>query len=106
MAMLKNAKAQRLLVLAVGGLLGYCVATGNVSSLLWWGGAAEAGTGRQAREEPISFEIRVPADATLEIDGEKTTSTGTARQFETPPLAPGHHYQYTVKVRHGTKEYT
>src|SRR4051812_14539249 len=33
--------------------------------------------------------VLVPADAELWFNGTKTTQGGTAREFESPPLAPG-----------------
>jgi arylsulfatase len=108
--MLKKVKVQALLVLALGGLIGYGAATGKVSSLL--GAVAASGDwplGRPAQaapgdgqgggaEESITFEVRLPAAAVLEIDGSKTTSTGETRRFETPGLRVGGHYVYTLKA--------
>jgi len=44
---------------------------------------------QQGREEAINFEVVVPADALLEIDGHKTDQAGQSRNFRTPPVAPG-----------------
>jgi uncharacterized protein (TIGR03000 family) len=41
----------------------------------------------------------VPGNAEVWFDGEKTTSTGTNRQFRSPPLTPGQRYRYEVRVR-------
>ena len=57
--------------------------------------APEAQTGAQ---EIITFVVRLPADAVLEIDGKKTQSTGEERRFETPPLRVGGTYRYTLKA--------
>jgi uncharacterized protein (TIGR03000 family) len=40
--------------------------------------------------------VRVPANAELWVDGSKTTSTGSVREFQSPPLTPG---QYTYEFR-------
>jgi uncharacterized protein (TIGR02246 family) len=57
-------------------------------------------------DEVISFEVRLPADALLEIDGNKTTSTGEIRNFHTPPLRVGRHYTYTLKATANGKAVT
>jgi uncharacterized protein (TIGR03000 family) len=41
----------------------------------------------------------VPAGAEIWIDGTKTTSTGTVRQFQSPPLTPGQPYNYEIRAR-------
>src|SRR5262249_44768747 len=44
----------------------------------------------QAGEQrAIVFEVMLPADAILEIDGDRTSETGEARTFQTPPLKVG-----------------
>jgi len=47
---------------------------------------------------PAKVKITVPADAVIEVDGVKTTTTGVVRQFITPALTPGTKYVYQVKV--------
>jgi uncharacterized protein (TIGR02246 family) len=76
--------------------LGHLVAAGKVA-----GGAEE-----QATDRIISFRVRLPADAVLEIDGKKTTSTGETRTFQTPPLRVGGQYVYTLKANVNGKEVT
>ena len=50
-------------------------------------------------KKPISIQLLVPADATLEVDGYyQTKSTGKSRRFVTPPLTVGKSYTYTLKV--------
>ena len=50
-------------------------------------------------KKPISIQLLVPADATLEVDGYYATkSTGKSRRFVTPPLTVGKTYTYTLKV--------
>ena len=39
------------------------------------------------------------ADASVWVDGRKTTSTGTSREFVSPPLTPGHDYTYLIEGR-------
>jgi uncharacterized protein (TIGR03000 family) len=41
----------------------------------------------------------VPANSQVIVDGVKTTSTGTSREFVSPPLTPGKTYLYTIDVR-------
>lgn len=47
---------------------------------------------------PAVLHVLLPADATLTIDGEKTTSTSADRHFETPALEPGKVYLCTLKA--------
>src|SRR5262249_23022830 len=49
-------------------------------------------------ETAIVFEVMLPANAILEIDGDKTAETGEARTFQTPPLKVGGHYNYSLKA--------
>jgi uncharacterized protein (TIGR03000 family) len=42
--------------------------------------------------------VKVPAGAVLTFNGYRTTSAGTVREFDTPPLAPGR-YTYEVQAR-------
>jgi uncharacterized protein (TIGR03000 family) len=49
--------------------------------------------------EPAEIEVRVPAGAELWFNGEKTTQTGSVRQFRSPPLEPGARYAYDIKAR-------
>src|SRR5262249_40238954 len=37
----------------------------------------------------VSLEVRVPADAEIFFEGEKTTQKGTLRRFVSPPITPG-----------------
>jgi uncharacterized protein (TIGR03000 family) len=48
----------------------------------------------------VLLNVRVPANnAEILVDGQRTTQTGTQRQFISPPLAPGFEYTYTVEAR-------
>ena len=51
-----------------------------------------------AGEAPATIVVRLPADATLMIDGAPTSSTQGVRRFVSPPLQPGKDYQYTLKA--------
>src|SRR5262245_38764102 len=53
----------------------------------------------QAREKkPADFEVRLPEDAVLEVDGHRTQATGETRQFQSRPLEVGGTYSYTLKA--------
>jgi uncharacterized protein (TIGR02246 family) len=56
--------------------------------------------------QAIVFTVRLPADAVLEIDGNRTVSSGDMRTFHTPPLPVGGHYAYTLKAASRGKEVT
>jgi len=43
--------------------------------------------------------VTLPADAELWFNGTKLNSTGTVREFRTPPLALGHKYTYDIRAR-------
>jgi uncharacterized protein (TIGR03000 family) len=48
---------------------------------------------------PALLNIRVPAEAEVWIEGDKTAQTGTDRVFRSPTLEAGRTYTYEVKVR-------
>ncbi len=48
---------------------------------------------------PVALSVAVPADAEIWLEGVKTTSTGTLRQFVTPALKPGQDYILNVRIR-------
>lgn len=50
------------------------------------------------RTEPAYLRVLLPTDAQLEVEGAKTTQTGSERHFVSPPLAAGQHYVYTLKA--------
>jgi uncharacterized protein (TIGR03000 family) len=51
--------------------------------------------------------ITMPAyDAELEVDGRAIPGSGTARTFETPPLAANRRYQYNVVAKWAPNTYT
>jgi len=49
-------------------------------------------------DTPAHMTVKVPADAKVTLNGTPTTSTGTLRQFISPPLAAGK-YTYDVEAR-------
>ena len=55
--------------------------------------------GTMPDEDAAMIAVRVPPDATIWFDGQKTTQTGPVRQFETPALDPGHDYTYSLRVK-------
>jgi arylsulfatase len=110
--MLRNTRVQVATVLAVAALLGYLAASDRLSPFARAGagqllaqGESSSGAKPDA-EEVISFVVRLPADAILEIDGDETRSTGEERHFETPPLRVGGRYHYTLKATSQGREVT
>jgi uncharacterized protein (TIGR03000 family) len=59
-------------------------------------GGASAERARAERFAHLT--VNVPPGAEVWFDQHKTSSTGTVREFQTPPLSPGK-YGYTVKAR-------
>jgi uncharacterized protein (TIGR03000 family) len=53
----------------------------------------------QATGTEATLIVSLPEDATLTIDGEKTTSTSAQRVFVTPALEQGKEYEYTLKAK-------
>jgi len=51
------------------------------------------------QKRPARIRVRLPADATLLINGQKTTATGAVREFETPELDPDQVYTYLLLAR-------
>jgi uncharacterized protein (TIGR03000 family) len=72
-------------------------AAGNLQAPLA-GQAAALATAQGEAVEAIAFEVMVPADAILEIDGDRTKETGEVRTFQTPPLKVGGRYNYNLKA--------
>jgi uncharacterized protein (TIGR03000 family) len=48
---------------------------------------------------PADVTVNVPASAEVWFDGRKMTSTGSVRNYQTPPLSPNQRYSYNVKAR-------
>jgi uncharacterized protein (TIGR03000 family) len=49
-------------------------------------------------EADVLLSIRVPSDAVVRINGEKTTQTGPRREFLSSGLLPGRSYTFTVSA--------
>jgi uncharacterized protein (TIGR03000 family) len=77
-----------------------------------WGYGGHAGGGYGSMEgyalngysevlgsQEASLVVNLPADATLTVDGEATTSTSSTRYFRTPSLDVGKDYHYTLKAK-------
>jgi uncharacterized protein (TIGR03000 family) len=47
----------------------------------------------------VTVEVRVPANAEVWFDGEKTAQTGPSRMFRSPSLRPGVAYLYLVRAK-------
>jgi uncharacterized protein (TIGR03000 family) len=47
---------------------------------------------------PGSVEVTVPEAANVWFDGSPTTTAGTVRNFQTPPLLAGRQYSYEVRA--------
>jgi uncharacterized protein (TIGR03000 family) len=43
--------------------------------------------------------VTVPQDAEVWFEGSPTSATGTVREYQSPPLAPGNRYAYEVRAR-------
>ena len=52
----------------------------------------------QTGNRPATIVVRVPADATVTISGEKPRRRASSRRYATPDLAPGT-YSYEIEVR-------
>jgi len=50
-------------------------------------------------ENAVYVRVKVPPDAEVWFEGEKTTQTGPVRFFESPSLTPGRKYVYHIKAR-------
>jgi uncharacterized protein (TIGR03000 family) len=75
-----------------GGCGGYAYAGGGVA-----GGYALLDT--VVVDQSATVMVDLPADATLTIDGEATTSTSATRLFQTPQLESGQTFHYTLKAQ-------
>jgi uncharacterized protein (TIGR03000 family) len=52
-----------------------------------------------AQDNEAHITLNVPPDAEVWFDGDKTSQTGPARAFVSPPLTPGQTYTYHVRAR-------
>jgi uncharacterized protein (TIGR03000 family) len=62
-------------------------------------GNSMAGTRTTEDMNAARIDVRVPANAEILFEGEKTTQTGSSRQFVSPPLTPGGKYTYDIQAR-------
>lgn len=46
------------------------------------------------------LQLLVPENAEVLVEGQKTTTTGTVREFDSPPLPPGKNMIYAITVRY------
>jgi uncharacterized protein (TIGR03000 family) len=77
---------------------GDAVETAGYRSLYPPTGDGAAASARQAAA-PAGVTVKVPQGAELWFDGSKTRSTGSVREFESPPLTQGRQYTYDVRAR-------
>jgi uncharacterized protein (TIGR03000 family) len=50
------------------------------------------------RTAPVYLDVRVPANAEVIVETEKTTQTGPRRSFISPPITTGRNYMYEIKA--------
>ena len=63
-------------------------------------GAQGYGEEQQARNDARALmAVRVPANAEVWVEGDKTSQTGTARSFISPPLETGKRFTYDIRAR-------
>jgi len=65
---------------------------------------AQAGTGNNVSvptpvDTTAHVAVTVPADAVIWFDRTRMTSTGSAREYQSPPLTPGNRYTYEIRAR-------
>jgi uncharacterized protein (TIGR03000 family) len=83
---------RRTLVLSLAALALLAAATPLVSQ------PPERLPAQPAARQTATIRITLPEDAKLEIDGIRTKQKGRVRTFESPPLATGKKYSYTLKA--------
>lgn len=49
-------------------------------------------------DNTAQIDVRMPADAQLWFDGNKTSQTGAMREFTSPPLTPGQTFTYELRA--------
>jgi uncharacterized protein (TIGR03000 family) len=62
--------------------------------------------GSKAPADRVVLIVKVDPDATVEIEGKKTTETGAVRRFTSPKLDPEKKYIYTVVAKLEPNNYT
>jgi uncharacterized protein (TIGR03000 family) len=55
-------------------------------------------TGTGQSDSMAQVTVKVPANAKVWFDDTPTTSTGSTREFESPPLTPGQQYSYAIRA--------
>jgi uncharacterized protein (TIGR03000 family) len=68
-----------------------------VTSVLWLT-TTSLTLGQDTDKKSAHLRLLVPVAAQVAIDGQKTTTTGEERRYETPPLTPGKTYSYQVEA--------
>lgn len=61
--------------------------------------AAPSASQQTVGENAVMIGVRVPENAQVWIDGQKTSQTGAFREFVTPSLEPGRPYHYDIRAR-------
>jgi uncharacterized protein (TIGR03000 family) len=81
------------------------IGSGVVAALAVWLLAVSSASGdvAAASTAPLSFEVRLPAEAQLVIDGYQTRSTGAVRRYASPPVSVGKTYTYHLVATHKGK---
>jgi uncharacterized protein (TIGR03000 family) len=59
----------------------------------------QTGDTAPAADRTVSIDVRVPPDAEIWFEGNKTQSTGMFREFVSPQLEPGQDYVYQMRAR-------
>ena len=82
-----------------------CAADGVDVPLAGGEGAGEGPARRSAEKVPPTnntahLQLLVPENAEVLVEGSKTTTTGTIRDFISPPLTPGKNMTYSITVRY------
>jgi uncharacterized protein (TIGR03000 family) len=103
-------------VVAAGALLGFAAVSSSLPLGRTTNAAAadpqaagerdQAGTDKAGDKQPVFIRLLVPVGAQVEFDGYKTTEGGERRRYETPPLALGKEYNYTLTVNYQAKVLT
>jgi uncharacterized protein (TIGR03000 family) len=61
-------------------------------------GAPATGDPKAVQGQPATVNVQCPANATIWIEGQKMTSTGAVRSFQSPALEAGKAFYYSFKV--------
>jgi len=78
---------------------GYSIGTSDATiDGTYSNGSALNVTPAEAGDNRARIHMTVPANATVWVQGYRTTQTGSEREFMSPPLTPGKDYSYDVRV--------